>query len=46
MSVTDEHNRGHDRERWKHDGVRVIPGNRLDPNVPSTPGMDRRCELM
>ena len=28
-------------ERWKHDGVRVIPGDRLDPNVPSTPGMDR-----
>ena len=29
-------------ERWKHDGVRVIPGNSLDPNVPQTPGMDRR----
>ena len=23
---------------WKHDGVRVIPGDRLDPNVPQTPG--------
>src|SRR5260370_32682457 len=27
---------GHDHsdaERWKHDGVRVIPGNQLNPNV-------------
>lgn len=23
-------------ERWKHDGVRVIPGDSLDPNVPQT----------
>ncbi len=29
-------------ERWKHDGVRVIPGHSLDPNVPQTAGMDRR----
>lgn len=28
-------------ERWKHDGVRVVPGTTLDPNVPQTPGMDR-----
>ena len=27
---------------WKHDGVRVIPGNRLDANTAQTPGMDRR----
>jgi uncharacterized RmlC-like cupin family protein len=26
---------------WKHDGVRVIPGNALDPNTPQTPGMQR-----
>ena len=26
---------------WKHDGVRVVPGDQLDANVPSTPGMDR-----
>ncbi|HUD88919.1 MAG TPA: mannose-6-phosphate isomerase, partial [Xanthobacteraceae bacterium] len=32
-----------DAERWKHDGVRVIPGSQLDPNVPSTPGMDRKA---
>jgi uncharacterized RmlC-like cupin family protein len=34
-----------DDERWKHDGVRVIPGNQLDPNVPSTPGMDRKAAI-
>src|SRR5947207_7217232 len=32
-------------ERWKHDGVRVIPGRQLDPNVPSTPGMDRKAAI-
>ena len=32
-------------ERWKHDGVRVIPGHQLDPNVPSTPGMDRKAAI-
>jgi uncharacterized RmlC-like cupin family protein len=34
-----------DLERWRHDGVRVIPGNQLDPNVPSTPGMDRKAAI-
>jgi uncharacterized RmlC-like cupin family protein len=28
---------------WKHQGVRVVPGNQLDGNVPSTPGMDRKA---
>lgn len=38
--------RSHDfGERWKHDGVRVIPGGQLDPNVPSTPGMDRKAAI-
>src|SRR6187549_4099682 len=32
-------------ERWKHDGVRVIPGDQLDGNVPSTPGMDRKAAI-
>jgi uncharacterized RmlC-like cupin family protein len=32
-------------ERWKNDGVRVIPGDQLDPNVPSTPGMDRKAAI-
>ena len=28
-----------DHDRWKHDGVRVITGEQLDPNTPQTPGM-------
>ena len=32
-------------EDWKHDGVRVIPGDQLDGNVPSTPGMDRKAAI-
>ncbi len=39
-----DHSHAHD-ERWKHDGVRVIPGNQLDPNVPSTAGMDRKAAI-
>ena len=31
--------------RWKHDGVRVIPGHSLDPNTPQTPGMDRKAAI-
>src|SRR6266851_2140350 len=42
--TADDHS--HDvADRWKHDGVRVIPGNQLDPNVPSTPGMDRKAAI-
>lgn len=39
------HDHAHDDDRWKHDGVRVIPGNQLDPNVPSTTGMDRKAAI-
>jgi uncharacterized RmlC-like cupin family protein len=49
MTVHHDHDHSHshndDMERWKHDGVRVIPGNQLDPNVPSTPGMDRKAAI-
>jgi uncharacterized RmlC-like cupin family protein len=31
--------------KWKSDGVRVIPGNALDPNTPQTPGMDRKAAI-
>ena len=31
--------------RWKHDGVRVIPGSSLDPNTAQTPGMDRAAAI-
>ena len=31
--------------KWKHDGVRVIPGNQLDSNTAQTPGMDRKAAI-
>ena len=30
---------------WKHDGVRVVPADRLDPNTAQTPGMDRKAAI-
>jgi uncharacterized RmlC-like cupin family protein len=30
---------------WKNNGVKVIPGDRLDPNTPQTPGMSRRAAI-
>ena len=48
MTGSHDHSNDHDHthdERWKHDGVRVIPGNQLDPNVPSTAGMDRKAAI-
>ena len=37
---------GHEQTpRWKHDGVRVIPGHALDSNTPQTPGMDRKAAI-
>ena len=31
--------------KWKHDGVKVIPGHSLDPNTPQTPGMHRQAAI-
>ena len=31
--------------KWKHDGVRVIPGSSLDSNTPQTQGMDRKAAI-
>jgi uncharacterized RmlC-like cupin family protein len=40
------HDHDHDHtERWKHDGVRVVPGNSLDPNTAQTAGMDRKAAI-
>ena len=39
------HDHGHDADRWKHDGVRVVPGNQLDGNTAQTPGMDRKAAI-
>jgi len=30
---------------WQHDGVRVIPGDSLDPNTAQTPGMERAAAV-
>jgi uncharacterized RmlC-like cupin family protein len=30
---------------WRTAGVRVIPGDQLDPNTASTPGMDRKAAI-
>src|SRR5204862_4250296 len=32
-------------ERWKHDGVRVVASDQLDPNTAKTPGMDRKAAI-
>src|SRR6266700_6903707 len=51
MTGSHDHTHSHhphdhdDAQRWKHDGVRVIPGDQLDPNVPSTAGMDRKAAI-
>ena len=39
-----DHTHDHD-PKWKHDGVRVIPGNALDANTSQTPGMHRKAAI-
>ena len=31
--------------RWKHDGVRVVPGGQLDTQTAQTPGMNRAAAI-
>jgi uncharacterized RmlC-like cupin family protein len=31
--------------RWLHDGVSVVPADRLDPNTAQTPGMNRAAAI-
>jgi uncharacterized RmlC-like cupin family protein len=40
---TNEHPPG--EPRWKHDGIRVIKGDQLDPNTAQTPGMFRQAAI-
>jgi len=46
-----DHDHGHSHEHdkdappWKHDGVRVIKGDQLDPNTAQTPGMFRQAAI-
>ena len=30
---------------WKHEGVRVVTSDQLDPNTAQTPGMDRKAAI-
>ena len=41
----DHHHHPHGEPKWKNDGVRVIPGDQLDPNTAQTPGMDRKAAI-
>lgn len=43
-----EHTHTHDTPAavdWKHNGVRVIPGDQLDTNTAQTPGMNRAAAI-
>ena len=41
-----DHHHHHDHTGdWKTDGVRVIPGDQLDPNTAQTPGMSRAAAI-
>lgn len=42
---THDHEAAPATERWKHDGVRVIPGDKLDSNTAQTPGMFRQAAI-
>src|SRR5277367_1455279 len=35
----------HHHSDWRNDGVRVIPGDQLDANTASTPGMNRAAAI-
>ena len=44
--MTPDHAHGPDASvAWKHDGVRVVPADRLDPNTAQTPGMNRKAAI-
>ena len=46
--MTDPHHHSHGDAAdapWKHDGVRVVPADRLDPNTAQTPGMFRQAAI-
>ena len=44
--MSEDHSEDHSGEpRWKHDGVRVVHGDQLDPNTAQTPGMFRQAAI-
>jgi uncharacterized RmlC-like cupin family protein len=45
---SDDSDSGHSHDhvqKWKHDGVKVIPAGSLDPNTAQTAGMDRKAAI-
>lgn len=44
-----EHQHGHDHDHqpvdWREHGIKIIPGNALDPNTAQTPGMSRATAI-
>ena len=45
MTGDHDHPHAQGEPRWKHDGVRVIKGDQLDPNTAQTPGMLRQAAI-
>ncbi|MEK1872711.1 MAG: mannose-6-phosphate isomerase, partial [Rhizobium altiplani] len=39
------HDHDHHPIDWREHGVKVIPGNSLDPNTAQTPGMNRATAI-
>ena len=45
MGADHSHDDGHDKIDWRTHGVKVIPGDSLDPNTAQTPGMNRAAAI-
>src|SRR3954469_5811955 len=45
MRVSQSHGHGQEPIDWREHGVKVIPGNSLDPNTAQTPGMSRAAAI-
>jgi uncharacterized RmlC-like cupin family protein len=43
--MPDDHREERGPDWWREHGVKVIPGDRLDPNTPQTPGMSRAAAI-
>ena len=43
--MSQDHHSHHAPHDWKHHGVQVIKGDRLDPNTAQTPGMFRQAAI-
>ena len=41
----DDDHHHHPADHWRDNGVKVIPGNSLDPNTAQTPGMNRATAI-